>query len=92
MTFDLGPRSKVKSAFLWICHVFRQQTCHILEIRTSITIISSKQISKQISKQTNKQTNKQTCKQTNLCKNDHQRTDKVQHLLMDIKGREKIES
>ena len=60
MTFDLGPRSKVKSVFLWICHIFRQQTCHILEIRTTITVISSKQISKQTNKQTCKQTNKQT--------------------------------
>merc|ERR1712170_111352 len=65
MTFDLGPRSEVKSVFLWIYHTFRQYTCHILEIRTTITVISSKQTSKQTNKQTCKQTNKQTSKQTN---------------------------
>ena len=72
MTFDLGPRSKVKSVFLWICHIFRQQTCHILEIWTTIRAISSKQIGKQTNKQTCKQTNKQTCKQT--CKQTNKQT------------------
>ena len=50
-------------------------TCHVLEIRTTITVKSSKQTSKQTSKHVNKHVNKQTCKQTNkqmnLWKADH---------------------
>ena len=65
MTFDLGPRSKVKSVFLWIYHIFRQHTYHILEISTTITVISSKQTSKQTNKHVNKQINKQVNKQIN---------------------------
>ena len=32
MTFDLGPRSKVKQVVLWICHILGQPTCLIFNI------------------------------------------------------------